>query len=609
MHIQRRDKEDNSYFRLQQQSLEMLQNLSGKRWTDFNEHDPGVTIMDILNYNLLELTYQTEFDFEKYLARPSKNELVLSHVGLLSADEIFAPCVVTTYDYENLIETQVKGIKRCEVKITDENLYRIFIDVNDSILSEAIMSEVKHLYHKHRNLCENLAEIVPAKLPKIKKKKHQASVQYNQEAEKVEAQNAFTLLHTSVQFDFPNAYGINEYGLPTHATELQKVQALQLKGYLLIFDYMLSATKQQLGGLHQTLSLSEQILPPFSHQIQANDLGQLLDIEKLEQTEIFNKEELHKHKSSYLDLLDALYGEDTSFIAEDTSLSLVEVNRRRAKLIRLFPVLNTNRFRSFNVLESNDMPTINQLIGYIIGIYIYHEEPIANIFARYRLQLIDDRMFFGQYKQKFNIDIVEDDAQGLEPIPLIDILYQDNKYEELYVRINLLWYNILYQSFLSYGPDIKNYRIMERCGKGCLLIFKIPEGKGWITLGQSYEKETLIEAANLLCQFIIYLNTQCQNFYFLEHILLISDQEQATDCNTLSIVYSQSINAFKQEKYQERIKESLPVHVEVEFIGLTMRKMMQFEKHYYAWRKALASDNKEQIKDSAKAIMQLISNK
>lgn len=110
MFIQRRDKEDNNYSRLQQQSIQMLQELSGNRWTDFNEHDPGVTIMDILNYNLLELTYQTGFGFEKYLACPSRGELKLSQVGLLPADEIFAPCIVTLRDYENLITTQIAGV-------------------------------------------------------------------------------------------------------------------------------------------------------------------------------------------------------------------------------------------------------------------------------------------------------------------------------------------------------------------------------------------------------------------------------------------------------------------------------------------------------------------
>ena len=38
---------ENLYSYLQRQTLEEVHRLSGKVWTDFNAHDPGVTLVDI----------------------------------------------------------------------------------------------------------------------------------------------------------------------------------------------------------------------------------------------------------------------------------------------------------------------------------------------------------------------------------------------------------------------------------------------------------------------------------------------------------------------------------------------------------------------------------
>ena len=47
---------ENLYSYLQRQTLEEVHRLSGKVWTDFNAHDPGVTLADIANYALTEMT-------------------------------------------------------------------------------------------------------------------------------------------------------------------------------------------------------------------------------------------------------------------------------------------------------------------------------------------------------------------------------------------------------------------------------------------------------------------------------------------------------------------------------------------------------------------------
>lgn len=48
--IQRKGEGQDFYTQLQEKALAKIQELAGELWTDYNEHDPGVTVLDILNY-------------------------------------------------------------------------------------------------------------------------------------------------------------------------------------------------------------------------------------------------------------------------------------------------------------------------------------------------------------------------------------------------------------------------------------------------------------------------------------------------------------------------------------------------------------------------------
>ena len=58
--------EDALYTKLQTQTLEEVQRLAGKVWTDYNVHDPGVTTGDITNHALVELDYKLGFPLTDY---------------------------------------------------------------------------------------------------------------------------------------------------------------------------------------------------------------------------------------------------------------------------------------------------------------------------------------------------------------------------------------------------------------------------------------------------------------------------------------------------------------------------------------------------------------
>ncbi|MCP4658446.1 MAG: hypothetical protein GY856_23780, partial [bacterium] len=46
------------YTSLRQEGIRHLERMAGGRWTDFNVHDPGITILEQLCYALTDLGYR-----------------------------------------------------------------------------------------------------------------------------------------------------------------------------------------------------------------------------------------------------------------------------------------------------------------------------------------------------------------------------------------------------------------------------------------------------------------------------------------------------------------------------------------------------------------------
>lgn len=163
--------EENLYNILQKNALEQIQLLSGNIWTDYNPHDPGITILDLLNYVLWELNYQLSFDLEDYLT-PQNDSFDPELHGLFKSGKVFRSFPVTPDDYRELILRHFEKLKDVHViphipiHEKEDDLcgsYDIWIQlsawVDENYTSyKNIRDEVYKLYHQNRNLCESLHE-------------------------------------------------------------------------------------------------------------------------------------------------------------------------------------------------------------------------------------------------------------------------------------------------------------------------------------------------------------------------------------------------------------------------------------------------------------------
>jgi len=184
---------------LRKEGIDHLGKLAGKLWTDHNVHDPGITILEVLCYALLDLGYRTNLPEADILTRhpedKSKDDNFFTPAAILSCN----PLTIT--DFRKLL-IDIDGVKNAWLEIaTDERdicrqpnpndadlegiirdegscleylngLYRVYIDLEKNVESEFrnepeakkeyvdnILKKVKVALMAHRNLCEDFVDI------------------------------------------------------------------------------------------------------------------------------------------------------------------------------------------------------------------------------------------------------------------------------------------------------------------------------------------------------------------------------------------------------------------------------------------------------------------
>ena len=96
---------------LRQQAISQLEQMSGGAWTDFNLHDPGITIMEVLCYALTDLVYRTSYSVPDLLASGGANPYGSLHL----APEILSCHPVTITDLRRLA-LDVEGVKNAWIE-------------------------------------------------------------------------------------------------------------------------------------------------------------------------------------------------------------------------------------------------------------------------------------------------------------------------------------------------------------------------------------------------------------------------------------------------------------------------------------------------------------
>ena len=163
--------------RLKEVWMEFMQQLSGDVWTDYNAHDPGVTIMEQLCDVMSKVNKRATTPIQNLLNSQSRKNREEINNAFFDAVEILPTNPVTKDDYRILIIDRVQYVKNAWVEPVTDNmqgingLYRILLQIDEAARTEEgikrIKEEVFSLYNQHRNLCEDLESIQILDIDKI----------------------------------------------------------------------------------------------------------------------------------------------------------------------------------------------------------------------------------------------------------------------------------------------------------------------------------------------------------------------------------------------------------------------------------------------------------
>jgi uncharacterized protein len=178
------------FWALRQKGIERIIELGSGVWTDFNVHDPGITILEVLCYAINDLSYRTNLPIQDLLADQS-GRFALPGVPL--APEILSCYPVTAFDWRKLL-IDIDGVANAWIVKTttgevpfriDQNevphllkidaphlalngLFKVLIDLDEEAFPAGckkhdVMKLVEDTLHHYRNLCEDIVDIAAVK--------------------------------------------------------------------------------------------------------------------------------------------------------------------------------------------------------------------------------------------------------------------------------------------------------------------------------------------------------------------------------------------------------------------------------------------------------------
>jgi hypothetical protein len=178
-----------------------LQALSGKLWTDYNLHDPGVTILEVLCYAVTDLGYRNNLDIQDLLAlnpadADNRENNFFTPDEILTCNPVtdldlrkrlidipgvrnawleklttYNPAIYVDYASSHLQSTPPNGqSKENAPHLHPRGLYTVYIDLDLAYRKNACgqisrswsdtLDQVKAVLCSYRNLCEDVHDIV-----------------------------------------------------------------------------------------------------------------------------------------------------------------------------------------------------------------------------------------------------------------------------------------------------------------------------------------------------------------------------------------------------------------------------------------------------------------
>jgi hypothetical protein len=414
----------------------------------------------------------------------------------------------------------------------------------------------------------------------------------------------------SFQNQFPNVYGINEYGVASEGPDARHAQARQLKGYLLVYDQLLANFFAQLGHVRRLYSTDSSVRHTYFFQYLEKSVPLVEPLLADDYREglrriVQGEDDFDERRNRFLDLLLALYAEeltDASVWGEDTDSSAGLIRAKVAFLHHLVAATH-NRGRGMDYLERSSR-------GNLAGLEI-----------KSRIQLglppLDHRPLI-DVLDELAVDLVEDED---EAFPARSLQRHSDLISEQFALLS--WDEgedatpaqfrgaSVPESLLRTDEGRGELRLGRLPGDASLaLVFRAGEDD-WRLLGRHADREAALAAGRGFAALLRSLQVHGRQLYVVEHTLLrYARVPDFVYSFTITAVLSPPTEQRRDPEYRrfahEVLRENTPAHVVVEDLFLGPARMHRFERLYWAWRWALRKQKEEPLREASERLIHFL---
>jgi hypothetical protein len=449
----------------------------------------------------------------------------------------------------------------------------------------------------------------------------------------------------SIQNQYPNIYGINAFGLPPEASASRRAQARQLKGYLLVFEQLLADFFAQLAHVKDLYSIEYELQQTYFYQYLTESVPNVEPLLKEDYQPglsriIRSQDAVALRRNRFLDFLLALYAETPDVFSAYVSGNQEQGDKDsaerllQAKLEFLHQLVAStrNRGRGFDYLAP---PGARNIAGMEIksriqlGMRAYDRRPLTDVLDELALNIVEVNAEATVGRTiNHHADHIEENFLPLTALA-VEREQPDNQYERPVQLTTLLRAQSVTEAFLRAASEIENFRVGSLPGDDAIaLVCKSPTESDWYLVGKFADEESAQAAARTLVGLTQTFNSNSQQLYIVEHILLRFGRSRPDDnppiqerCDarqddqahpddaldrrdfvysfTMTAIISAPTGTENGEDYRtlvrEVIRQNTPSHIVADYCFLRPREMRQFESLYWAWRSALQHRRRREI--------------
>jgi len=440
--------------------------------------------------------------------------------------------------------------------------------------------------------------------------------------------------YPSIQSDFPNAYNINDYGVPPTASDEKKAKVQQLKGYLLFFEQLLANYLTQLSHVGELFSLDTTVdrtyfvndlysVPNLAHLIydfieesnlpnnpKDDDLkafkqkwdafvsddqnSYITKLKSIAEKRHIDNSLFIDRRNRFLDHLMARFSENFGEYAMimhsiDRDVSGMKLIEDKALLLKDYPKISANRGRAFDYHKKNNdhhqFTGLEMRVARLLGIDLENLTTKGTIVEKYVDQAGEHRF---RIKDKTG-EIILNSEEGYETEQVLN--------------------NIIELVLDAAMSEVNYQRKVDKRGKFYFNLL-VESGQEIIARSQEYydtEEERDEEIQNV----IEHISKLDEKLHVIEHILLrpkintdnflaVNSPADGSCCPGTNDPYSFTISVFlpswparfrdlEFRKYVEkRIRLETPAHIFPKICWISIEQMAELEDKLSKWREALS---------------------